>query len=157
MKYLDKVEMNNLLLTILWVIFSIPLYLALSNALGWTMFPANEVEEKAIEVPIIEEIPEIRGETITPEEVEVNKVELTDITIINDNGYIWEWTNPINHLRWNEQMSIDCNIEKQITVSYATDYRHVFQNRKPLGIEITNTNDWRVAPHHVGKKDWTKL
>ena len=90
MKYLDKVEMNNLLLTILWVIFSIPLYLALSNALGWTMFPANEVEEKAIEVPIIEEVPEIRGETITPEEVEV---ELTDITIINDNGYIWEKEN----------------------------------------------------------------
>ncbi len=73
-----------------------------------------------------------------------------------DNGYIWEWTNPINHLRWNAHMSIDCNIEKQITGSYATDYRHVFQNRKPLGIEITNTNDWRVAPHHVGKKDWTK-
>ena len=87
MKYLDKVEMNNLLLTILWVIFSIPLYLALSNALGWTMFPANEVEEKAIEVPIIEEVPEIRGETITPEEVEV---ELTDITIIHDSSYIWE-------------------------------------------------------------------
>ena len=93
MKYLDKVEMNNLLLTILWVIFSIPLYLSLSNALGWTIFPTNEVEEKTIEVPIIEEVPEIRGETITPEEVEVNKVELTDITIINDNGYIWEKEN----------------------------------------------------------------
>ena len=87
MKYLDKVEMNNLLLTILWVIFSIPLYLSLSNALGWTIFPTNEVEEKTIEVPIIEEVPEIRGETITPEEVEV---ELTDITIVHDSSYIWE-------------------------------------------------------------------
>ena len=93
MKYLDKVEMNNLLLTILWVIFSIPLYLSLSNALGWTIFPTNEVKEKAIEIPIIKEVPEIRGETITPEEVEVNKVELTDITIINDSGYIWEKEN----------------------------------------------------------------
>ena len=94
MKYLDKVEMNNLLLTILWVIFSIPLYLALSNALGWTMFPANEVEEKAIEVPIIEDVPEIRGETITPEEVEV---ELTDITIVHDSSYIWEKESTFNN------------------------------------------------------------
>ena len=88
MKYLDKVEMNNLLLTLLWIIFSIPLYLSFSNA-----FATDEVKEECIDIPIIEEVPEIRGETIIPEEVEINEVELTDITIINDSGYIWEKEN----------------------------------------------------------------
>ena len=82
MKYLDKVEMSNLLLTLLWIIFSIPLYLSFSNA-----FATDEAKEECIDIPIIEEVPEIRGETITPEEVEV---ELTDITIIHDSSYIWE-------------------------------------------------------------------
>tara|TARA_Y100000593_G_scaffold92282_1_gene183365 strand:+ start:1158 stop:1559 length:402 start_codon:yes stop_codon:yes gene_type:complete len=39
MSYLNKVEASNVLLSILWVVFSIPLYLALSNAL------APEVQE----------------------------------------------------------------------------------------------------------------
>ena len=61
MKYLDKVEMSNLLLTLLWIIFSIPLYLSFSNA-----FATDEVKEECIDIPIIEEVPEIRGETIIP-------------------------------------------------------------------------------------------
>jgi hypothetical protein len=88
MKYLDKVEMSNLLLSILWIIFFIPLYLSFSNA-----FATDEVKEECIDIPIIEEVPEIKGETIIPEEVEINEVELTDITIINDSGYIWEKEN----------------------------------------------------------------
>ena len=95
MKYLDKVEMSNLLLSVLWIIFFIPLYLSFSNA-----FATDEVKEECIEVPAFEEIiipkeiPEIQGKTIIPEEVEI---ELTDITVINNSGYIWEEESTFNN------------------------------------------------------------
>ena len=95
MKYLDKVEMSNLLLSALWIVFCIPLYLSFSNA-----FATDEVKEECIETPVLEvipipeDIPEIRGETIIPEEVEI---ELTDITVINNSGYIWEEENTFNN------------------------------------------------------------
>ena len=85
MKYLDNVEMSNILLSALWIVFCIPLYLSFSNA-----FATDEVKEECIEIQVPEEIPEIRGETIIPEEVEI---ELTDITTINTNGFIWETEN----------------------------------------------------------------
>ena len=85
MKYLDNVEMSNILLSALWSVFCIPLYLSFSNA-----FATDEVKEECIEIQVPEEIPEIRGETIIPEEVEI---ELTDITTINTNGFIWETEN----------------------------------------------------------------
>ena len=88
MKYLDRVEMSNLLLSALWILFSIPLYLSFSNA-----FARDEVKEERIEFPIIEEIEEIRGDIIIPEEIEIPEIDLIDVTILTTNEYIWETEN----------------------------------------------------------------
>ena len=69
MKYLDKVEMSNLLLSALWILFSIPLFLSFSNA-----FAKDEVKEECIEIPIIKEIEE-NNETIkTNKKIKTNSV-----------------------------------------------------------------------------------
>ena len=91
MKYLDNVEMSNLLLSALWILFSIPLFLSFSNA-----FAKDEVKEDCIEIPIIKEIEEIRGDIIIPKEIEVPEIDVidvTDVTILNTNGFIWETEN----------------------------------------------------------------
>ena len=130
MKYLDNVEMSNILLSALWIVFCIPLYLSFSNA-----FATDEVKEECIEIQVPEEIPEIRGETIIPEEVEI---ELTDITTINTNGFIWEtenefsqafrmarsllgpdeifeWNNDTYHTNYAEEMSLLTTREQEFS------------------------------------------
>jgi len=133
MKYLDKVEMSNLLLSALWILYSIPLYLSFSNA-----FARDEVKEECIEIPVIEEIQDIRGETIIPEEVETNQDNLTDITIINNSDFIWEeenefsqafrmarsllgpdeifeWNNDVYHTNYAEEMSLLTTREQEFS------------------------------------------
>ena len=133
MKYLDNVEMSNLLLSGLWILFSIPLYLSFSNA-----FALNEAKEECIEIQVPEDVPEIRGETIIPEEVETNQDNLTDITIINDSDFIWEeenefsqafrmarsllgpdeifeWNNDVYHTNYAEEMSLLTTREQEFS------------------------------------------
>ena len=133
MKYLDRVEMSNFLLSGLWILFSIPLYLSFSNA-----FALNEVKEECIEIQVPEEVPEIRGETIIPKEVETNQDNLTNTTIINDSDFIWEeenefnqafrmarsllgpdeifeWNNDIYHTNYAEEMSLLTTREQEFS------------------------------------------
>ena len=91
MKYLDRVEMSNLLLSVLWVVFCYPLYCAFSNA--WA---SEEIQEECIELPKIEVIEDIKGDIIPKKEVKTNQIDLTDITVLNTNGYIWETENEFN-------------------------------------------------------------
>jgi ABC-type glycerol-3-phosphate transport system permease component len=87
MSYLDeniKTIANNVFLTLLWILFLTPLYLGFSNA-----FAKDVPREVQQEVPVMEEVKEI----IIPEEVKESTIELTDITVINNGGFIWEAEN----------------------------------------------------------------
>ena len=92
MKYInEEVEVfaTNTLLTSLWILFLFPLYLVFSNAFASDIPKEVYQEVPAIELPIIEEMEElIIPDTI--DEVKETSIKLNDITIFENEGFIWE-------------------------------------------------------------------
>ena len=85
MSYLSEnteTMVNNAFLTFLWILYLTPLYLGFSNAFA-----------KDIPEPIQQEIPVIEEMEIVPEEVQDKTIELADITVINNDSFIWEGEN----------------------------------------------------------------
>ena len=95
MRYIDEtveIYATNTFLTLLWILFLFPLYLAFSNAFASDVPEEVYQELPIMELPIIEKVEEV----IVPEkieEVEETTIELTDITVINTGGFIWEEEN----------------------------------------------------------------
>jgi ABC-type glycerol-3-phosphate transport system permease component len=95
MKYIDEtveVYATNTFLTVLWVLFLFPLYLVFSNAFASDIPEEIYQELPVMELPVTEEIEtEVVPEKV--EEVKETSIRLTDITIIENEGFIWEQEN----------------------------------------------------------------
>ena len=120
MRYIDEtveVFATNTFLTLLWVVFLFPLYLAFNNAFAGEISEETYQEVPVIELPMMEE-PVIKELEVIPEEIEEKTIELTDITVVNNSGFVWEEENsferafsmarsllgPDKTFRWNNKL-----------------------------------------------------